>query len=98
MNKQRQNTENRTQKIKHPGGIEGERVGNEKAPVDDKVDKSVDESVEEQKDVYSFPTRSRCPRCKTTDTIATETRGKIQRRQCQRAICRWKYIVYGTKI
>ena len=51
-----------------------------------------------KKEVYSFPTRSRCPRCKTTDTIATHTEGKIQRRICQRAICRQKYVVFGTKI
>ncbi len=66
--------------------------------VDDKVDGKVDDKVEE-KVKYAFPTKSRCPRCGATDTIATSSpEGKFQYRRCRRAICRWKYTVMGTKI
>lgn len=51
-----------------------------------------------EKITYSFPTQSRCPRCRTTDTIATSTQGKIQYRRCLRAICRHTYTVIGMKI
>jgi len=48
--------------------------------------------------IYAFPTKSRCPRCKQTDTEATSTQGKWQYRRCTRAICRHAYQVEGTKI
>jgi hypothetical protein len=49
---------------------------------------------------WSFGTVSKCPRCGTTDTICRRTDNKIGRqyRQCQRAICRWKYSVQGKKV
>lgn len=47
---------------------------------------------------YAFPTKSRCPRCQTTDTFAYKTNGNVQYRKCQRAICRHSYPVFGTKI
>lgn len=48
--------------------------------------------------VYAFGTKSRCPRCGSTQTQATSTQGNIQYRQCQMPICRHKYSVFGKKI
>jgi len=48
--------------------------------------------------IYVFPTKSRCPRCGTTDTVATSTQGAVQYRRCRRGICRHKYAVRGAKI
>jgi len=56
------------------------------------------EPPEKEKPKYSFPTKSRCPRCQTTDTEATSTQDNIQYRQCKRAICKWKYTVRGVKV
>jgi len=73
-------------------------------PVDDKVDKPVDDKVDKpagkkkKKIRYAFPTVSRCPRCKTTDTVAYRTAKNIQYRRCLRAICRWSYSVRGKKV
>ena len=75
-------------------------------PVDDKVDEPVDELVDgkvekagsKRRRQYAFLTLSRCPRCKTTDTVATSTQGKVQYRRCLRAVCRWTYTVMGTKV
>ena len=47
---------------------------------------------------WSFPTRSRCPRCAAADTVATTTRGPTQYRRCTRATCRFRYTVRGTEI
>jgi hypothetical protein len=47
---------------------------------------------------YSFPTKSRCPRCGALDTIARRTKGDTQYRECQRAICRHRYAVKGTAV
>lgn len=49
--------------------------------------------------VYSFPSKSRCPRCQSTDTKVIGYKHKrVSYRQCQRAICRRTYKVVGTKI
>ena len=47
---------------------------------------------------YSFPSKSRCPRCKSLDTVAVSTQENIQYRLCRVAICRWKYAVIGGKV
>ena len=47
-------------------------------------------------DIYSFPTRSRCPECKATDTIAISTQAKVQYRECRK--CGNTYTVIGQKI
>ncbi len=51
-----------------------------------------------KKDSYSFPTRSRCPRCGAIETEAYRTDGKVQYRRCRRAVCRINYQVIGTKV
>ena len=48
--------------------------------------------------VYAFPTRSRCPRCRAVDTLATSTQQNVQYRQCQRAVCRYRYAVRGVEV
>ena len=53
---------------------------------------------EKKKPQYAFPSKSRCPRCQTTDTVATSTQKNVQYRQCQRAICRQKFSVLGKKV
>ena len=47
---------------------------------------------------YSFPSKSRCPRCHGTGTRATSTQGDVQYRECKVAVCRRKYTVRGTVI
>jgi hypothetical protein len=47
---------------------------------------------------YSFPSKSRCPRCQTTDTQVRSTQGSVQYRVCLRAVCKHKYTVLGKAI
>jgi len=47
---------------------------------------------------YAFPSKSRCPRCGTLETRQRSTKGRVQYRQCTRAICRWRYQVFGRQI
>lgn len=51
-----------------------------------------------EKNVYSFPTQSRCPRCQTVDTQAVSTQLNVQYRKCLRAVCRHTYTVIGKKV
>lgn len=48
--------------------------------------------------VFGFLTKSRCPRCGSTNTRAYSTQGRVQYRQCQIPICRRKYVQYGQKV
>ena len=57
-----------------------------------------DEASEIRKETFAFPTHSRCPRCKTVDTAAYRTKKNVQYRRCLRGICRYKYVIIGTKI
>jgi len=57
-----------------------------------------DNEEEKAKPQYAFPSKSRCPRCQTTDTKAYTTKGKYQYRECLRAICRKTYTVEGKEI
>jgi Zn ribbon nucleic-acid-binding protein len=58
------------------------------------------QETSEKKTEWAFPTKSACPRCKATDTLAThtDTENGIQYRRCQRAVCRHSYKVPGSKI
>ncbi len=47
---------------------------------------------------FAFLTKYRCPRCGATDTHATSTKGDVQYRKCQRAVCRFKFSARGTEI
>lgn len=51
-----------------------------------------------KKKTHVFPTPSKCPRCRSVDTEAYRTDGKIQYRRCRRAVCRCRYHVIGTPI
>ena len=63
------------------------------------ADEKPDAAVEKEAAVkYAFPSKSRCPRCGVLNTVAYTTRGPIQYRQCQRAVCRRKYSVTGTPV
>jgi hypothetical protein len=46
-------------------------------------------------EIYAFPTRSRCPGCKSVKTTAYRTDGKVQYRRCE---CGKTYTVIGVKI
>lgn len=46
---------------------------------------------------YVFPNASLCPRCRTHDTVAYKTDGKIQYRKCRRGHCRHRFHVIGVK-
>lgn len=48
--------------------------------------------------VYDFSHGKRCPRCKTTDTVARSTQGRVQYRRCLRAVCRKTYSVVGRPV
>lgn len=52
----------------------------------------------EKEQAWSFPSKSRCPRCGATDTIALSTQGNKQYRQCSRGVCRKHYSVTGNEI
>lgn len=47
---------------------------------------------------FSFPTKSRCPRCGGMQTNATTTREGKQYRTCASAVCRNRYCVAGTPV
>jgi len=82
-------------------------------PLDEKIDETVDEESEERatsderqetetteperKVKYVFPNASQCPRCRSHDTIAYRTDGKVQYRRCRRGHCRWRYSIIGLK-
>ena len=48
--------------------------------------------------VYSFPSRSRCPRCRSINTKAVGKHGHTQYRVCQQPICRRQYAVKGELV
>lgn len=52
----------------------------------------------DRREVYAFPTRSRCPRCGSLNTVARKTELGKQYRECRMAVCRLKYCVIGTRI
>ena len=52
----------------------------------------------EPKRVFGFLTKSRCPRCGSTNTRAYSTQGRVQYRQCMVAICRRRYVEYGKRV
>lgn len=45
---------------------------------------------------WTWPARSRCPRCGSTETKRVSDDGPTQYRRCERAICRHSYKVQGT--
>ena len=61
--------------------------------------KSKPESKSKKKQVeYSFPNRSRCPRCRVTNTEAYATRQETQYRRCRGATCGKRYTVKADRI
>jgi len=48
--------------------------------------------------VWSFPTRARCPRCGSINTLCRSTRDGIQHRICAITICRWTWKVPGWRV
>lgn len=48
--------------------------------------------------IYSFPSRSRCPRCRSINTKAVGKHGHTQYRVCQQPICRRRYSVKGELV
>lgn len=45
---------------------------------------------------WAFPTKSRCPGCGSTATLATCTKGQVQHRKCQ--ACGHRYKVTGREV
>ena len=94
-------SKNRVKKKTAAKNIAAETAETVEVPVEKEVEVKTTESVEaaEKEEVkYAFPSKSRCPRCGVLDTVAYTTRGPIQYRQCQRAVCRRKYSVTGTPV
>ena len=48
--------------------------------------------------VYSFPSKSRCPRCGQIHTVAYAIHGKIQYRKCLNTICKFTYKETGIQV
>jgi len=48
--------------------------------------------------VYSYPTKSRCPRCGSLQTDRLWEYEGVQHRRCRAAICRHKYKIHGVKV
>lgn len=51
----------------------------------------------EQGEAWAFPTKSRCPRCKSLNTHRITHRDGVQYRECKMAICRHRYTVRGAR-
>lgn len=49
-------------------------------------------------EVYAFPTKSRCPKCNTLNTLRRGDNGATQYRECASSLCRHKYSVIGVKV
>jgi hypothetical protein len=47
-------------------------------------------------EAYCWPSRSRCPRCGSLNTLRRSSHGDTQYRVCAVPICRKKYAVIGT--
>ena len=47
---------------------------------------------------YSFPTKSRCPRCGSTNTTRTSSYNATQYRQCRMPVCRYRFPVKGIPL
>ena len=49
---------------------------------------------------WAFPSKSRCPRCKTINTVAysTDSENGVQYRKCLNSICRHRYKALGTNV
>lgn len=45
---------------------------------------------------WTWPARSRCPRCGSTETRRVSDDGPTQYRKCERTICRYSYKVQGS--
>ena len=90
-----------TQKTKTEQRVTPDNTSTPSASAEDTTNNSptpAEEILKKSKEVYAFPTKSRCPRCGSTDTEATSTQDGIQYRKCKRGICNWKYWTRGTKI
>jgi len=75
------------------------RTSKKKAPAKQNPPPEVKtETPVEEKPIFAFPSKVRCPECKEINSKATSTQGQIQYRQCLVAYCghTWKEI--GTKI
>lgn len=60
--------------------------------------KQIPEPVVEVALVWSFPTRSRCPRCGSAQTRSYRVENGVQYRECLSAVCRKRYRVDGELI
>jgi hypothetical protein len=65
---------------------------------DDTPDECVMSAEIKIEPVYSFPSRSRCPRCHSINTIADGKHNDTQYRVCQQPICRKRYSVKGVLV
>lgn len=63
---------------------------------DDDVPGGNDSNLDDSEELkYSFPTKSRCPRCQGTQTKAVSTQGNIQYRKCTAPVCQKAFTVKG---
>ena len=78
--------------------LEGHTPKMDEADEKKEVKEPKEEKPKEKFIVYSYPSRSKCPRCGTVDTKATSTHRGTQYRKCLGAICRHKYAVKGDPL
>lgn len=56
------------------------------------------EAEENAKPTFSFPSRTRCPRCKGLYNLVVSTQGGYRYYRCKHAICRATWRVAGTPV
>jgi hypothetical protein len=50
------------------------------------------------KEEYAFPSRVRCERCGSPNSKVYGTKGATQYRECQVAVCRWRFKTPGKSL
>jgi len=48
--------------------------------------------------VFAFPTRARCPRCGSANTMSYSTKDDSQYRRCLAPVCSRRFVVKGATI
>jgi len=67
-------------------------------PTDNSQSQITNQKSAERERCWSFPTVSRCPRCRGCNTRAVSTQKNVQYRKCMAPVCQKKYTVIGTRV
>ena len=79
-------------------GVDSEPADKKKKPKTKQKIKTKKTKPETSGVKYAFPTVSRCPRCKSLQTVRTGQNGEIQYRKCTQVICKRGYSVTGKPV